>query len=75
MSIYATLWILQFPKYGDDYLGCEWTRVMAQGVPAHIGSPTAGCGYDAGDPYAAFEDVSELWICYPLTEGENHQRD
>ena len=21
---------------------------------------------------AAFEDVSELWICYPLTEEETH---
>jgi len=23
-------------------------------VPAHIGSPTPGCGYEDGDPYAAF---------------------
>jgi hypothetical protein len=36
MSIYATLWWLEFPRYGDDHIGCEWTRVSAQGVPAHI---------------------------------------
>jgi hypothetical protein len=54
MSIYATLWQLKFPKDGDDYLGCEWVTVIAQGVPPHIGSPTPGCGYEDGDPYAAF---------------------
>jgi hypothetical protein len=26
----------------------------AQAVPAHVGSPTPGCGYEAGDPYATF---------------------
>jgi len=54
MSIYATLWTLKFPKDGDEYLGCEWIKVTAQGVPAHIGSPTPGCGYEGRDPYAAF---------------------
>ena len=54
MSIYATLWQLKFPRDGDDYLGCEWIAVFAQGVPPHIGSPTPGCGYEDGDPYAAF---------------------
>jgi hypothetical protein len=54
MSIYATLWQLKFPKDGDDYIGCEWITVTAQGVPPHIGSPTPGCGYEDGDPYAAF---------------------
>jgi hypothetical protein len=54
MSIYATLWQLKFPRNGDDYLGCEWITVTAQGVPPHIGSPTPGCGYEDGDPYAAF---------------------
>jgi hypothetical protein len=54
MSIYATLWQLKFPRDGDDYLGCEWITVIAQGVPPHIGSPTLGCGYEDGDPYAAF---------------------
>lgn len=54
MSIYATLWTLKFPKDGDDYIGCEWIEVIAQGVPPHIGSPTLGCGYEDGDPYAAF---------------------
>ncbi len=54
MSIYATLWQLKFPREGDDYLGCEWMTVIAQGVPPHIGSPTPGCGYEDGDPYATF---------------------
>src|ERR1043166_3015928 len=54
MSIYATLWSLQFPRYGDDYIGCEWIKVTAQGVPAHIGTPTPGFGYEKGDPYAEF---------------------
>ena len=54
MSIYATLWTLKFPKEGDEHLGCEWIEVRAQAVPAHVGSPTPGCGYENGDPYAAF---------------------
>jgi hypothetical protein len=54
MSIYATLWHLQFPRHGDSYVGCEWTDVLAQGVPAHIGTPTSGYGYESGDPYQAF---------------------
>ena len=54
MSIYATLWTLKFPKEGDEHLDCEWIAVRAQAVPAHVGSPTPGCGYEDGDPYAAF---------------------
>lgn len=54
MSIYATLWHLQFPRHGDAYVGCEWIEVLAQGVPAHIGTPTPGLGYESGDPYEAF---------------------
>jgi hypothetical protein len=54
MSIYATLWHLKFPRYGDAYTGCEWVDVLAQGVPAHIGSPTPGYGYEDGDLYASF---------------------
>jgi hypothetical protein len=54
MSIYATLWKLKFPRDGDDYPGCEWITVTAQGVPAHIGSPTAAGAPASGDPYAAF---------------------
>ena len=54
MSIYATLWTLKFPKEGDEHSGCEWIEVRAQTVPAHVGSPTPGCGYEDGDPYAAF---------------------
>jgi hypothetical protein len=54
MSIYATLWRLQFPRLGDAYVGCEWVEVLAQGVPAHVGTPTPGYGYESGDPYEAF---------------------
>ncbi|HYN21992.1 MAG TPA: hypothetical protein VE078_13615 [Thermoanaerobaculia bacterium] len=54
MSIYATLWRLKFPEGGDEHIGCEWEEVIAQGVPAHIGSPTPGCGYEKGDPYSEF---------------------
>ena len=54
MSIYATQWILKFPKYGDVHSGCEWVDVLGQGVPAHIGTPTPGYGYEDGDPYASF---------------------
>lgn len=54
MSIYATLWRLQFPRYGDDHTGCEWVGILAQGVPAHIGTPTPGYGYEKEDPYASF---------------------
>jgi hypothetical protein len=54
MSIYATLWSLKFPRYGDFYVGCEWIEVTAQGVPAHVGTPTPGFGYENGDPFADF---------------------
>ena len=29
-------------------------EVVAQGVPAHIGTSAPGYGYESGDPYAAF---------------------
>ena len=54
MSIYATLWRLKFPRHGDDYTGCGWIDVMAQALPAHIGTPTPGYGYESGDPYSEF---------------------
>ena len=54
MSIYATLWQLQFPVAGDAYMGCEWVQVVAQGVPAHVGTPTSGYGYESGDPFGDF---------------------
>ena len=47
MSIYATLWALQFPRFGEFHIGCEWATVIAQGVPAHV-------GLEASDPYASF---------------------
>jgi hypothetical protein len=28
--------------------------VLAQGVPAHIETPTPGYGYESGDPYGSF---------------------
>jgi hypothetical protein len=54
VSIYATLWRLQFPRFGDDHTGCDWVEVWAQGVPGHIGTPSSGHGYEGGDPYADF---------------------
>ena len=48
MSIYATHWILKFPRYGDAHSGCEWIEVIGQGVPAHIGTPSPGHGYESG---------------------------
>lgn len=54
LSIYTTLWQLRFLRLGDACEGCEWVDVFAQGVPAHLGTPTPGSGYEAGDPYAAF---------------------
>jgi hypothetical protein len=54
MSIYATLWTLKFPKEGDDFHGCDWIEVTAQGVPPHIGSTTSDTGCGSGDPFSAF---------------------
>lgn len=65
MSIYATHWILKFPRYGDFHTGSEWVEVVGQGVPAHIGTPTTGHGYEAGDPYASF-----LPPAVPVSEAE-----
>lgn len=47
VSIYATLWALQFPKFGEYHLDCDWVTVIAQGVPSHVS------GEDA-DPYESF---------------------
>lgn len=54
MSIYATLWILKFPAFGDAHSRCAWVDVIGQGVPGHIGTPTEGYGYESGDPYSSF---------------------
>ena len=54
MSIYATMWRLKFPSHGDDYTGCRWIEVIAQGVPAHIGAPTPGFANGGEDPFASF---------------------
>ena len=68
MSIYATLWRLRFPRYGDDHTGCDWVEVVAQGVPAHIGAPAPGVGGDEEDPYATF-----LPPAVPVATDENGQ--
>jgi hypothetical protein len=47
MSIYATLWALKFPRFGEYHSGCEWVTVLAQAVPAHVGS-------EGPDAYGSF---------------------
>lgn len=54
MSIYATLWSIQIQDPAAPFSEPRWVEVTAQAVPAHIGSPTPGCGYEDGDPYASF---------------------
>ena len=54
MSIYATLWRLQFPWDGDLHAGHGWIEVVAQAVPAHVGTSAPEYGYESGDPYGAF---------------------
>ncbi len=38
---------LQFPRFGEFHINCEWLTVTAQGVPAHVGA-------EALDPYTSF---------------------
>jgi hypothetical protein len=47
VSIYAALWALQFPRFGEFHIDCAWVTVIAQGVPAHV-------GVEASDPYTSF---------------------
>jgi hypothetical protein len=54
MSIYATLWRLKFPRHGDDHSSCDWITVLAQGVPAHVGTSSPGPETKEQDPYSAF---------------------
>jgi len=54
MSIYATLWSIQIQDPALPSTMSRWVTVTAQAVPAHIGSPTLGCGYEDGDPYGDF---------------------
>lgn len=54
MSIYATLWSIQVQDPAASFTKPRWVTVTAQAVPPHIGSPTPGCGYEDGDPFAAF---------------------
>jgi hypothetical protein len=54
MSIYATLWTIQIQDPASPFTSPRWVTVTAQAVPPHIGSPTPGCGYEDGDPYADF---------------------
>ncbi len=66
MSIYATHWILKSPRFGDAHSGCEWVDILGQGVPAHIGTPSPGYGYESGDPYSTF-----LPPAVPISENED----
>lgn len=54
MSIYATLWKLKFPSDIFNPVNGDWVEVTAQAVPAHIGTPTLGFGYEDGDPFSEF---------------------
>jgi hypothetical protein len=54
MSIYATLWSIQIQDPASPSWQPRWVEVTARAVPSHIGSPTPGCGYEDGDPYAEF---------------------
>lgn len=54
MSIYATLWKLKFPSDIFDPVNGVWVEVTAQAVPAHVGTPTPGFGYEDGDPFSEF---------------------
>ena len=54
MSIYATLHSIQIKDPATSFSDPRWVEVTAQVVPAHIGSPTPGCGYEEGDPYKSF---------------------
>jgi hypothetical protein len=54
MSIYATLWSIQIQDPASPSSMPRWVTVTAQAAPPHIGSPTPGCGYEAGDPYGDF---------------------
>lgn len=54
MSIYATQWILKFPRFGDAHSECEWVTVLGQGVLAHAGTPAEGYGHESDDPFASF---------------------
>jgi hypothetical protein len=54
MSIYATIWSIQIRDSATSWTSPRWVEVTAQSVPPHIGSPTLGCGYESGDPYADF---------------------
>lgn len=54
MSIYSTWWSIQIQDPASPFSQPRWVEVTAQAVRPHIGSPTAGCGYENGDPYAGF---------------------
>jgi hypothetical protein len=57
MSIYATRWALQFPRFGEFHIDCDWVTVIAHGVPAHLGA-------EVPDPYAekkVLKKLNEIW--------------
>jgi hypothetical protein len=45
---------LKFPRHGDDHNGCDWITLLAQGVPAHVGTSSPGPESEPEDPYSAF---------------------
>jgi hypothetical protein len=42
MGIYATLWQLKFPRYGDDHTGCEWSRLSLKEFRRRSGDSSGG---------------------------------
>jgi hypothetical protein len=70
MSIYATLWTLKFPKDGDDFAGCDWIEVIAQGVPPHIGSPSPAAHLPL---LTAFSRQPAGFLCKQVVPGQHRQ--
>jgi hypothetical protein len=66
MSIYATLWALKFPSTGQYHTGCGWVTVLAQAVPAHIG--TEGVDHYSGflPPVVAPEGIDFRAVVFIL---------
>ncbi len=61
---------LQFPRFGEFHIGCEWVTVIAQGVPAHVGA-------EAPDPYChrpAYRSQGVIGILEPADDRRNRAR-
>lgn len=68
MSIYATQWALQFPRFGDFHSGCEWVTVLAQAVPAHVGTHALPAHAAFLPPYPDAV-ANDLWALVFVVEG------